>query len=179
MTSDNMSLRRAKRYPQSKKLTYGFTYLALLIFLAIIALSSTAILQLGIIIQRRDAEDELLAIGIEFRNALISYAAVSPAGYATAPPDLQDLVKDMRFAIPKRHLRKVYIDTITGKQGWGIVMTTDKKGILGIHSLSERHPIKIANFPQELRGFENKTSYSNWVFSAYGLPIVSPHVDLP
>ena len=151
-----------------RKRTHGFTYLALLILLAIIGVTTAATLQLGTIAQRRDAEDELLTIGSEFRNALISYAAATPAGSPTAPPNMQVLLKDMRFPNPKRHLRKLYIDPITGKAEWGVTMTPDRKGILGIHSLSAKPPIKVGNFPPEFQGFEKKNSYTEWIFSVSG-----------
>ncbi len=146
----------------------GFAYLALLIFLAIIAIASAATLQLGSLMQKRDAEDQLLSIGNEFRNALISYAAATPSGNSIAPPDLQALLKDNRFPNPKRHLRKLYNDPVTGKPEWGVILTIDGKGVVGVHSLSTARPIKIGNFLPEFQGFEDKNSYADWVFSAIG-----------
>ncbi|GGC87732.1 type II secretion system protein [Undibacterium terreum] len=144
----------------------GFAYLALLILLAIIGIASAATLQLGSLMQKRDAEDQLLIIGNEFRNALISYAAATPSGNSIAPPDLQALLKDNRFPNPKRHLRKLYNDPVTGKPEWGVVLTIDGKGVQGVHSLSTARPIKIGNFSPEFQGFEDKNSYADWVFSA-------------
>ena len=74
----------------------GFTYLGLLIFIAILALTSAASVKVGALIQRRAAEEELLAIGHEMRMALISYSNATPAGQMKHPISLQDLLKDPR-----------------------------------------------------------------------------------
>ena len=74
----------------------GFTYIGLLIALVIIGLASTATLQLGSVLQRRNAEAELLEIGADFQQALEHYARATPLGQPTAPKSLQDLLKDPR-----------------------------------------------------------------------------------
>ena len=116
--------------------------------------------------QRRVAEEELLAVGSEFRLALISYSNATPVGQPVAPQSLQDLLKDPRYPNIRRHLRKLYFDPLTGKQQWGTVMSIDGKGIIGIYSLSTATPIKIGNFEMEFQNFEGKTSYADWVFMA-------------
>ena len=143
----------------------GFTYIAVLILLAILALTAIGGLQVGAVMQRRAAEESLLDIGGEFRAALKSYAAATPAGLPTVPASLQDLLRDPRFPNPKRHLRKLYFDPMTGKQDWALVLTLDGTGILGIHSRSTAQPIKIGNFPPAYQSFENKKSYTEWVFT--------------
>jgi type II secretory pathway pseudopilin PulG len=143
----------------------------LLIAIAIIGVAAAATLELGSILQRRAAEEELLAIGSEFRRALISYASATPAGQPTAPPTLEALLKDPRYPNIRRHLRKLYYDPMTGSQQWGIVKTIDGNGIAGIYSLSTAKPIKIGNFETQFLSLADKTSYSQWVFMAV-MPIV-------
>ena len=58
----------------------GFAFLALLISIAIIGVAAAATLQVGSLLQRHAAEEELLAIGSEFRRALICYSSATPAG---------------------------------------------------------------------------------------------------
>lgn len=149
----------------------GFTYVGLLILIAIIGIASAATMQVGSVLQRREAEQELLAIGSEFQNALISYANATPAGQLRAPKTLQDLIKDQRNPKPQRHLRKLYVDPITGKEEWGTVHSPDGAGIIGVYSLSEASPIKIGNFDVAFKGFEDKTSYRDWKFIAVVQPI--------
>jgi type II secretory pathway pseudopilin PulG len=150
----------------------GFTYLSLLIFIAIISLYAAATTQIGAIQYRKNAEEELLAIGKEYRRALISYAIATPPGSYNRPSSLDELLMDTRFPIIKRHLRKIYFDPITGDEKWGVIMSKDGQGILGVHSLSQSTPIKIGNFPLEFDHFKNQQSYLHWVFSAE--PIEQP-----
>ena len=157
--------------PTSHRAT-GIAYLGLLIMIAIIGVSAAATVQLGAIVQRREAEEELLFIGSEFRNALISYGSATPAGQQSAPQTLQDLLKDPRYPNLRRHLRKIYLDPITGKEDWQTVQSIDGKGIIGVHSASTNQPIKIGNFASELQHFTGKASYADWVFMV-GVPNVA------
>lgn len=142
----------------------GFTYLGLIIIVAIIGIASAATLQMGSVVQRRAAEEELLEIGAEFRSALISYANATPVGQKRAPSSLQDLLKDPRYPNPRRHLRKLYADPITGKEEWGIIEAIDGSGIIGVHSLSNAQPIKVDKFDPLYFDFAGKTSYRDWRF---------------
>jgi type II secretory pathway pseudopilin PulG len=142
----------------------GFTYLGLLILVGVIGMAAAATLQLGSVLQRRAAEEELLAIGMEFRNALISYANATPVGQTRAPRSLQDLLKDPRYPNPRRHLRKLYADPITGNEEWGTIDAVDGTGIIGIHSLSDAKPIQVDNFAAVFQHFAGKASYLDWIF---------------
>ncbi|MFZ6756433.1 type II secretion system protein [Undibacterium sp. Ji50W] len=142
----------------------GLTYLSLLLVLALLSLAAMATLQLASFAQRRAAEEELLFIGQEFQRALLSYANATPPGGNKAPPSLDELLRDKRTPTVRRHLRKLYIDPIRLKPDWGLITLPDGKGIVGIHSKSDRQPIKIAQFPVSMNDFENKKSYEDWVF---------------
>ena len=72
----------------------GFTYLSLIILVAIIGLVSASALKLGSVLQRSRAERELLDIGAAFSDALQSYANATPAGFPPQPPSLKELLKD-------------------------------------------------------------------------------------
>jgi type II secretory pathway pseudopilin PulG len=142
----------------------GFTYLGLIIMVAIIGIAAAATLQVGSVLQRHAAEQELLEIGSEFQVALQSYANATPAGKPQSPANLQELLKDPRYPNPRRHLRKIYADPITGKEEWGTIPTLDGRGIIGVFSLAEGTPIKIGNFSPPFQSFEGKTTYRDWVF---------------
>lgn len=146
----------------------GFTYLSLVILLAIIGLVGAAALKVEALMARAAAEEELLETGAAFSAALDSYAAATPEGKPTQPPTLQDLLKDTRFPTIRRHLRKVFIDPISGKAEWGITYIGDKTGIVGIYSLSQAQPLKLANFDDRFQNFENKQHYAEWKFTANG-----------
>ena len=144
----------------------GFTYLGLLIVLAVLGVAAAGTLQMGAVLQRHAAEEELLAIGLDFRDALKSYAHATPGGAPAAPRTLQDLVRDPRYPNPRRHLRRIPADPLTGKIAWGLILGPDNQSIVGIRSLSKDKPIKIAHFPLAFQGFEAKASYADWIFVA-------------
>ena len=145
----------------------GFTYLGLIIFVAIIGLVGAATLKIGSLLQRAAAEEELLEIGAAFSAALDSYAAATPRGASPYPPSLAELLKDPRSPAVRRHLRKVYIDPLTGKAEWGIVyLGGGETGIVAFHSLSNAKPLKIANFDSRFKGLDNREMISEWRFSA-------------
>jgi type II secretory pathway pseudopilin PulG len=142
----------------------GFTYLSLIILLAIIGLVSATTLKLGVILQRAAAERELLNIGAQFSDALESYAKATPAGQLNVPPTLNELLRDPRFPGVRRHLRRIFVDPMTGKAEWGIQYASGTTGVLGVYSLSDAKPIKIANFPARFQGLEGKLHLSDWKF---------------
>jgi type II secretory pathway pseudopilin PulG len=142
----------------------GFTYVALLIAVAIIGMMAATALQLGSLMQRRAAEEALLVAGAEFSAALDSYAKATPAGAPTTPKSLQELLRDPRYPGVRRHLRRIAFDPLTGTQAWGLVMSPDGQGIAGVRSLSTARPIKVGNFPPALRAFDGRASYADWVF---------------
>jgi type II secretory pathway pseudopilin PulG len=166
----------------------GFSYLGLLILLVILSITTAASLQLGAIMTRRSAEQELLAIGQEFRDALSSYAAATPDGQPSAPQSLQDLLKDPRFPNVRRHLRKLYTDPITGKDEWGTVTVASPlasesrvvgAGIVGIYSLSTLTPVKLGNFDAPFQSFEGKTSYAEWQFMPAAASPITGQLTVP
>ncbi|GGY85246.1 type II secretion system protein [Pseudoduganella plicata] len=146
----------------------GFTYVSVIILVAILGLVAATTVRLGATIQRAAAERELLYIGEQFSDALKSYAAATPQGQPQQPPTMKELLKDPRFPGTRRHLRKVFVDPMTGKPEWGIVYMGDKLGVLGIHSLSTAEPIKVSNFPSRFQAFEGKRKISDWVFTFNG-----------
>ena len=146
----------------------GFTYLGVIILLAIIGLVGAAALKVDALLARAAAEQELLEEGAAFSAALDSYAAATPQGKPTQPPTMQDLLKDNRFPSVKRHLRKIFVDPISGKAEWGITYAGDKVGVIGVYSLSQAQPLKQANFDERFQNFENKAHYADWKFVANG-----------
>lgn len=141
----------------------GFTYIGLLILVAMIGVALTLVSEMWITAQKRDKEQELLFVGNQFRRALAMYRA-NGGGY---PRELQDLIKDPRVPGVRRYLRKIYRDPITGDPEWGLLRTNGTDGfITGVYSLSEAAPIKQAEFSLADADFEKKSKYSEWVFVA-------------
>jgi type II secretory pathway pseudopilin PulG len=148
----------------SGKRSAGFTYIGLLITVAVIAVGATAALGAGTSLQLRDTEAELLAIGQEFRRALKDYAEATPFGQPDAPKELAELLRDARQPGVRRYLRRIYPDPLTGKAEWGIDRFPDGR-IQGIHSLSKTQTIRHAGFPAGLEGFEKAERHEEWIFA--------------
>jgi type II secretory pathway pseudopilin PulG len=145
----------------------GFTYLGLIIFVTIIGLVGAATLKIGALLQRAAAEEELLDIGAAFSAALDSYAAATPHGASPYPPSLKELLKDPRVPGVRRHLRKIFVDPLTGKAEWGVVYLGDgTTGVVAVHSLSMAKPLKVANFDSRFAGLDNADTISAWRFKA-------------
>lgn len=151
----------------TKKSQQGFAYLSLLIFIAILGLTTSASVQVTSLMNRRSAEDALLTIGSEYANALNSYSQYSPAGADDEPLSLQELLRDTRNPrAVMRHLRQIYPDPITGSPNWGLITDPDTKRIQGIFSQSETKPVKVGNFSEAFKEFNNKLHLREWVFTA-------------
>ena len=138
----------------------GFTYIGLLLLVAMMGVALTVVAEDWQTVQKRDKEEELLFVGNQFRRAIAMYAA-SGSSY---PRSLDDLLKDPRFPGARRFLRKIFRDPITGRTEWGL-LKPDGNGIVGVYSLSDAEPMKQSGFNLVDRGFEGKKKYSEWVFS--------------
>ena len=140
----------------------GFTYVVLLIAVAIIGVGLAA---KGVEWDRsaqRAREAELLFVGNEFRRAIALYYYRSPGPVQEYPGSLEDLLEDRRYPGTQRYLRRIYRDPMTGKAEWGQIIAGG--GIIGVHSLSTGQPIKSGNFSEANREFAEKSSYSEWRF---------------
>jgi type II secretory pathway pseudopilin PulG len=158
----------------------GFTYVGLIVLVAIIGMVSATTIKLGALMQRRAAEEALLEVGAAFGDALKSYANASTPGQRATPATLEELLLDPRFPTPRRHLRQIYADPITGEAKWGLLRGVDKIGIVAVYSLSGAKPIKLANFDARFVGFDNRQRLSDWKFVATGMAAIpSPEPEGP
>ncbi len=138
----------------------GFTYVGLLIAVAIMGLLLTVVGRVWKTTEQREREAQLLWIGQQYRLAIASYYAHG-RGF---PGALTDLVQDERFPIPQHHLRRLYPDPMTGKADWTPVLTADGQGIMGVASSSNGVPIKRKGFDVTEAGFEDAECYCAWQF---------------
>jgi type II secretory pathway pseudopilin PulG len=142
----------------------GFTYVGLLLLVAMSSAALAAAGSLWSIESRREKEADLLFIGEQFTQAISSFRDRTPAGQMQRfPQRLEELVDDRRWPTPRRHLRQVYVDPMTGTREWGLV-TAPGGAILGVHSLSEGQPLKRAGFAPEHEDFAVAASYREWRF---------------
>ncbi len=140
----------------------GFTYIGLLVAVVILGLMLTMVSRVWSVTEQRERETQLLFVGHEFRAAI--------AGYFTNghqfPQSLQDLLDDRRSPTPKRYLRRLYIDPMTGSTDWTLVPAPGG-GIMGVASNSQLTPIKRTGFTPADAGFEDNDCYCTWQFIYY------------
>jgi type II secretory pathway pseudopilin PulG len=155
---------RRQRLKLSAKMD-GFTFIGLMAIIAIMGVMLLAVGEVWHIAQKREKEVELLFVGNQFRKAIASYYANTPAASKQQPypTSLEDLLKDPRYPSTERYLRKIYIDPISNNAEWGIVKNPNG-GIYGVYSQSNEEPIKQSNFLLANMEFEGKTKYSEWIF---------------
>jgi type II secretory pathway pseudopilin PulG len=152
----------------------GFTYVGLLLLIALAGVALAGAGTLWTTETRRDREAELLFVGEQFQRAITAYYEQGPAGVKQFPAKLEDLLQDRRFPTTRRHLRKVFADPMTGKRDWGLVRGPGGS-ITGVFSNSEAVPIKRAEFPAAYKQFESAKSYRDWRF-VYGPAAAGPAV---
>lgn len=164
--------------PHAFRLTdHGFTYIGLLIFVAIMGVGLAAT---GMVFSRqaqREKERQLLFVGDQFRRAIGQYYERSPGGAKRFPQTLEDLLLDRRYPATQRHLRRIYLDPMTSKTEWGLVRGADN-GIVGVYSLSDAQPLKKAGFPEPYESFEAAESVSDWKF-VYATPVEEGEAPQP
>jgi type II secretory pathway pseudopilin PulG len=142
----------------------GFTYVGLLLFVALMGTVLSGAGTLWSIDAQREKEADLLFFGDQFTAAITSFRDRTPAGQQPRfPRQLQELLDDRRWPTPRRHLRQVYVDPMTNNREWGLVRTPGGE-ITGVYSQSARRPLKQGGFPERLAAFEGAEAYSGWRF---------------
>jgi type II secretory pathway pseudopilin PulG len=156
-------------------------YLAVLFAVALIGIGLAVVGEVWNTTRLREREAELLFVGNQYRRAISAYYR-QPAAPGRFPARLEDLLKDPRTPQTARYLRQLYPDPITGNAEWGFIKGPDG-GIAGVYSLSEKAPLKSANFRFRDAAFEGAKKYSDWqfVFSPLlaGAPFSAPPAAPP
>lgn len=157
------------RSTERRRCVGGFAYLWVLLAVALLGLGLVAGAEVEATLIRRDKELELLFDGRQFRAALASYYAAQEGGPHQYPLSLEELLRDPRDGMKARHhLRRVFVDPMTGAAEWGLVRQDGR--IVGVYSLSKQAPVKEQGFEGEELGFNGARRYSDWVFTPGGRP---------
>lgn len=142
----------------------GFTYMAVMILVAVTGIALAGASQYWSTIVQREREAELLYRGDQIRKAIASYCAANPSGGAPEyPRQMGDLLKDPRYPGLRRHLRQAYTDPMNPGKDWGWIR--DGTGRLkGVFSQSPLIPLKKAGFDRDYREFGKAKTYADWRF---------------
>jgi type II secretory pathway pseudopilin PulG len=142
----------------------GFSYLGVLILVAVMSISLVGTGRYWSTIVKRELEAELLYRGDRIREAIASYYNNPPGGQnKTSPRQFSDLLKDPRYPNVKRHLRKWYTDPMNRGKDWVYILDASQR-LKGVHSAHEGTPLKTGNFPKDYSEFEQAQTYADWTF---------------
>jgi len=153
--------------PTGKSTQCGFTYLYVLMLIALIGMGLAAAGTLWDTDARRAREAELLFVGAQYRQAIRSYYELDPA-QPRLPQSIDELLEDNRRPDIVRHLRRAYRDPLTGGE-LTLIRAPDSQGIVGVFSQATGRPFKLAGFLPEDEAFSGAASYANWRF-VFSLP---------
>lgn len=153
-----------------KRAQFGFTYLYVLMLIALVGMGLAAAGTLWHTESLRAREAELLFVGDQYRRAIRSYYELDLA-QPRLPQSIDELLEDRRRPSMVRHLRRAYPDPITG-DNLALIRSPDSKGIVGIYSRATGRPFKTAGFSLEDEVFTGAVHYSDWRFEF--VPPTSP-----
>jgi type II secretory pathway pseudopilin PulG len=143
----------------------GFTLAGALILIAVAGAGMAAYGEMASHAAQREKEQELLFVGNQFRQAIGAFYDGTPGAAKQFPRKLEDLLQDQRHPVPRRHLRRIYADPMSGKPEWGLI-SAPGGGIMGIFSLSQAQPIKSGGFALRDRQLEGaRERYADWQFT--------------
>lgn len=142
----------------------GFTYIIVLLAVVLVGISLAAVGRYWSFVDKRDREEELLFRGDQYVMAIDAYFKGGHGGANFYPRKLEDLIKDPRSLAPKRYLRKLYIDPMTSKADWMLIIEEKSGRIKGVKSRSKEAPIKEGGFQKLYKDFAGKKSYDEWEF---------------
>lgn len=154
---------RVGKQTASRFLSGGFTYLGLMLVVAIMGILMTLAAGVWQTTMQREKEAELLFVGDQIQAAIGQYYEHSSGGENRYPAKLEELLLDSRFPDLKRHLRKIYMDPMTGSRNWGLILS-EEGGIRGVYSTSSLIPLKQAGFDEEHKSFEKMRQHADWKF---------------
>ncbi len=146
---------RARREPR------GFTYLGLLVLVALISVLLAAAGEVASTSARREREAQLLWVGHEYRAAIGRYWSRARR-YPQALEELLGAGPDSPVQV--RYLRRLYPDPMTNAVDW-VLVPAPGGGIMGVASRSKRAPLKSGQFDPADRDFADASAYADWRFT--------------
>ncbi len=149
--------------PVNRGRIQGFTYIGILLSIALIGAALAAVGSTWSLQNRRMNEQQLLSTGHSFRMAIASYYNATPQGVHQYPHSLEQLANDYRASRTAHHLRKIHMDPITKQSDWELITIPDGS-IIGVASRATEQPLKRRNFGPWDAAFENASCLCDWKF---------------
>ena len=148
----------------------GFTYIGLLVLIALIGYLLAVAGQVAATTAQRERECELLFIGHAYRHAITLYFRQNHR-YPTALADL--LTSTTSGPLPVHFLRHLYPDPFTRQVDW-VLIAGPGDSIMGVASSSTAAPLKRSGFDDVDVGFGDAQTLRDWEFVANQQPVPAP-----
>lgn len=131
----------------SRSLQGGFTYLGVLLAIALLGLGLTAASEVWVMTAARQRIEQLEWAGQQYQMAIGSYYEATPGLTKSYPKKLDDLLSDARFPFARRHLRQLYANPMDAAGRWEIVeMSGVVRGVRARYSLPGRQENQVREF---------------------------------
>ncbi len=157
-----MSRRSQGKCRRAMRRQTGLLLIGALVFLSLSAMTAVHSGQRWFDSRQRAAEDELLFIGEQYRQAIESYWREVPDAVHRMPASVDELLSDKRFPFPRRHLRKAFRDPLAPDRP--LVEVRDGPVLIGVHSSAPGTPFRQAGFEAAQKPFNGAQSYADWKF---------------
>jgi type II secretory pathway pseudopilin PulG len=138
----------------------GFTYIGLLVLIALIGFVLSVAGQVTATTAQREREKQLLWVGHAYRDAIRRYV-IQNGHYPAALADLVEF--PTASGQPAHYLRRLYPDPMAPGADWELVPALGG-GVMGVASSSKRVPFKRAGFDDADLGFGDAETYADWMF---------------
>lgn len=96
----------------------GFTYVWVLLAVALTSAALASVAEQARLSAERQRTVHALWIREQYRSAIDSYSAVEDGTGRRGPERLEQLLRDERGGVVRRHLRMMYPDPVTGRSDW-------------------------------------------------------------
>ena len=116
---------RVKPLPRLNAQIQGFTYIGVLLAMALVGVGLMAASEVWVTTAQRQKIVQLEWAGQQYEQAIASYYHASPGPVKQHPATLNELLDDHRVAVQRRHLRVLYPNPFSGQVDWQPVVAAD------------------------------------------------------
>jgi type II secretory pathway pseudopilin PulG len=111
----------------------GFTYIGLLIAIALMSIALVAASEVWVTTARHQKMVQMEWIGEQYVQGIGSYYYANVGSVRFYPKTLDDLLEDKRYLSIRRHLRQLYKNPMTEQLDWKLIPAPDG-GIAGVET---------------------------------------------
>jgi type II secretory pathway pseudopilin PulG len=168
------------RSGEGRRRARGFTYLGLLVLVAVVGILLAAAGEVAKTAAQREREAQLLWVGHQYSAAIGRYWNRT----RRYPQALEELLgSGTDGPVQVRFLRQLYRDPMTNAVDW-VLIPAPGGGFMGVASSSLRAPLKTGGFDPADHDFEKASSYGDWQFTFQpalrrGIPYQAPAPPSP